>query len=94
MERRVMGISPVVGRLTLDQEAEVRTLHPQPYSIDSPVLAPCTNTRFFADLERPNVNWTLLPRQKASMTPAGTYRNLFFPTGDPVSRLGPVPSRL
>ena len=25
-----LGISPVVGRLTLDQEAEVRTLHPQP----------------------------------------------------------------
>jgi len=58
------------------------------------VLAPCTNARSFADLERPNVNRTLLPRQKASMTPAGTYRSLFFPTGDPVSRLGPVPSRL
>ena len=26
-----LGISPVVGRLTLDQEAEVRTLHPQPF---------------------------------------------------------------
>ena len=26
----LLGISPVVGRLTLTQEAEVRTLHPQP----------------------------------------------------------------
>ena len=26
----LLGISPVVGRLTLAQEAEVRTLHPQP----------------------------------------------------------------
>ncbi len=26
-----LGISPVVGRLTLDQEAEVRPLHPQPF---------------------------------------------------------------
>ena len=26
----LLGISPVVGRLSLDQEAEVRTLHPQP----------------------------------------------------------------
>lgn len=28
--RQILGISPVVGRLTLDQEAEVRALHPQP----------------------------------------------------------------
>ena len=28
--RQTLGISPVVGRLTLDQEAEVRALHPQP----------------------------------------------------------------
>ena len=27
----LLGISPVVGRLTLNQEAEVRTLHPQPF---------------------------------------------------------------
>ena len=29
-ENALLGISPVVGRLTLAQEAEVRTLHPQP----------------------------------------------------------------
>ena len=26
-----LGISPAVGRLTLNQETEVRTLHPQPF---------------------------------------------------------------
>ena len=29
-DNALLGISPVVGRLTLTQEAEVRTLHPQP----------------------------------------------------------------
>ena len=29
-ENALLGISPAVGRLTLTQEAEVRTLHPQP----------------------------------------------------------------
>ena len=35
-----LGISPVVGRLTLDQEAEVRTLHPQPFHNTAPLSQP------------------------------------------------------
>ena len=55
----------MVGRLTLDQEAEVRALHPQPYSIDRPVRRLFTNSRSFADLERGDVKRALLVGQNS-----------------------------
>ena len=42
---RAMGISPVVGRLTLAQEAEVRILDPQPLCAVARTGSPISRTK-------------------------------------------------